>query len=113
MYNNNNNANNPLADLLEDPEELARKEAQVKKPRKQPSTVRTLRCVHCKSFVRIDKRTRNYYGLQEHPICDICAVQIEQFDDDLVDGSLDRELELELELLKNPSGRSQPKLYED
>ena len=70
--------------------------------------------MHCKSFVKIDKRTKNYYGLQENPICDICAVQIEQFtDDDFAGAYLDRELEIELELLKNPSGRSMPKIYED
>ena len=107
-------SSNPVADLLEDPDAIAIKEATGKKPRKGTTSSRVLRCMHCKSFVKIDKRTKNYYGLQENPICDICAVQIEQFtDDDFAGSYLDRELEIELELLKNPSGRSMPKIYED
>lgn len=109
---------NTEEDLLDNPADISEmqdaKESKCNqassKKKKKKSEAKVGRCILCRTYVKIDKRTKNYFGESDRALCDICLIHQESPDYDYRD---ELEVELELELLRNPSGRNPPKLYEE
>ena len=102
------NTINQEFDILD---EIPQEEPEVKsKKTKKKSEAKIGRCIVCKTYLKIDKRMKAYYDGIDNAMCDICLIHQDSPDYDYKD---ELEVELELELLKNPSGRLLPKLYEE
>lgn len=88
--------------------------AAKQKKKSIPSTKK--RCIICSSFIKINKRYKELEVMQlqaMNNLCDICSITCDDVDsnDDYSSG-FDPEMQLELELLRNPSGRVLPKIYD-
>jgi len=97
------------------PEEESPGAARQKKPKKKTPSVRK-RCIICSSFIKLNKRYKELEAMQlqaTNNLCDICSIACDEVDstDDYSSG-FDPEMQLELELLRNPSGRVLPKIYD-
>lgn len=105
-----NSYDDSALDLFDEVSQEDSAEVKPNKNKKKKSETKVGRCALCKTYLKIDKRMKAYYDTLETAMCDICLINQDTPDYDYKD---ELEVELELELLKNPSGRLLPKLYEE